>query len=375
MQKVHILSTDRECLEKVAYVSNPAFSLVVLNEPERVVDQIHDSSCLIIDEAFSGEFTANLLNDLFVGGADLPVLILLSEADVTSAVRYTQLGALDCIPRPVQTRGLVHSLTRAILTKRSAIDEESVDSAGISGITGSDRHTVTLRKRLSRIAGRNSSVLIYGESGSGKDVVSRAIHRLSPRADRPYLAVNVAAIPGALFESELFGVARGAYTGAVERDGVFTFARGGTVFLDEIGELALEHQVKLLRVIEEKVVTPLGSRIAVPVDFRLVSATNRNLSQMVRDGTFRRDLYYRLSTAPVRIFPLRDRPDDLWPLVAEFFHRQNMPAPPFSTDAREMLAAYTWPGNVRELYNVLERSLIYGDGERVRGSDIVFDEV
>jgi len=220
-----------------------------------------------------------------------------------------------------------------------------------------------LKAELARLSGSRGTIIVTGESGSGKEVVARAIHALSRRADRPYVTFNSAAVPRELFEGQLFGYRRGAFTGATsDHPGVIRAADGGTLFLDEIGELPLEVQPKLLRFLENGEILPLGERGPVQVDVRVIAATHRDLLRLVRAGTFREDLYYRLQVIPVHVAPLRERPEDVVALARHFLRRftpAGREPPRLGADAEARLAAHGWPGNVRELRNVIERSLAF----------------
>ncbi|MDX9980755.1 MAG: sigma 54-interacting transcriptional regulator [Lentisphaeria bacterium] len=215
---------------------------------------------------------------------------------------------------------------------------------------------------IERVARTDTTVLVQGESGTGKELVARSIHRRSARQNRPFVPINCAAIPASLLESELFGHEKGAFTGALQRRiGRFEIAEGGTVFLDEIGEMPLDMQAKLLRVLQERTVTPVGGNRTVPVDVRIVAATNRNLDTMVAAGTFRQDLFFRLSVLPLRLPPLRERPGDIPILVHAFLHRLARPDTRVSPEAMRFLAAHPWPGNVRELENAIEAALVIAE--------------
>ena len=243
----------------------------------------------------------------------------------------------------------------------------SVESS-LPGMIGNSRSMQPVYRAARLLAGRDTTVLITGPTGSGKELVARAIHQLSPRARRAFVVVNCAAIPETLLESELFGHARGAFTGALQSySGRIQAAQGGTLFLDEIGEMPLSLQPKLLRFLERKEVQRLGSYETLQVDTRIAAATNANLPALVRQGKFREDLYYRLATFPLEIPPLRDRPEDLAVLARHFVEQLalHLPAPKISSAAMQMLRAQRWAGNVRELQNVMERALILAEGQPV----------
>ncbi len=245
---------------------------------------------------------------------------------------------------------------------------QSILEAPLPGMIGNSRVMRPVYRLARLLAPRNTTVLITGPTGCGKEVVARAIHQLSPRAARAFAVVNCAAIPETLLEAELFGHARGAFTGAVQSyTGRIQAAQGGTLFLDEIGEMPLGLQPKLLRFLEQKELQRLGSAEVVRVDARVVSATNAHLLTLVREGKFREDLYYRLCAFPIEIPPLRDRPEDIAPLARHFLakYAAPLPAPEFSTEALQLLKTQSWAGNIRELQNVVERALILSEGQAV----------
>lgn len=238
-----------------------------------------------------------------------------------------------------------------------------------------DPKSRALQERIKRLAPSDASILIMGETGTGKELVARQLHRLSPRANGPFIAVNCAALPENLVESELFGHEKGAFTGALfQKKGWFEAAHGGTLFLDEVGDLPLATQVKLLRVIQEREFSRLGGRATVPVDIRLVAATNVNLAEAVRSGRFREDLYYRLDVAQVRLTPLRERPTDILPLADHFIglyqNRLHLHGVRLSAEARQALLAYPWPGNIRELENAIHRALLVLSDGLIRLEDL-----
>jgi len=302
------------------------------------------------------------------------VVVLTGYGTIPVAVACLQAGAAHFLTKPFdndEIQDLVSRLGRQILAARR--DREARDGAGGPLLVAEDPRMRRVLELVDRVAPSPVPVLIEGESGTGKELVARAIHARSAVSDRPFLAVNAAALPDTLLESELFGHKRGAFTGA-ERDraGLFAEARGGTVFLDEIASMSLAFQAKLLRVLQEKVVRPLGSSADVPVDFRLVSATNRDLEEAIRIGTFRDDLYYRLRVVTVHVPALRERPEDIGPLARHFLARAvatcvgpEAPVPELSSEAIDALRAHAWPGNVRELENAVQRAVVVCRGRRI----------
>jgi DNA-binding NtrC family response regulator len=303
----------------------------------------------------------------------LPVVIMTAYGSIAEAVAAMRDGAYDFIQKPIDLEHLKHLLARAmernqLMRENIVLKEEYARRFGFPRIVGDHPAMKGVAKEMQRIAPTDATVLLLGESGTGKELFARAIHQLSPRATKPYIALNCAALPESLIENELFGHERGAFTGAdTRRPGKFELANGGTVFLDEIGELPPGVQGKLLRVIEDKIVQRLGSSADLKVDVRLIAATNRDLEQAVKDGGFRSDLYYRLAVIPLRIPALRERGDDVLVLADYFLERfqreLRKPHLSLSGTARAALKSHGWPGNVRELQNVIERAAILNDRE------------
>lgn len=251
----------------------------------------------------------------------------------------------------------------------------SANEDGFDEIIGSSPVLKKVQEKIRAVAGSNSSVLLLGESGTGKEKFAQAIHKFSNRKNKPLVTVNCAALPLSILESELFGHERGAFTGANQkRAGKFELAAGGTIFLDEIGELPLEAQVKLLRVLQEKEIERLGGGQLVPVDIRVITATNRNLEKEVAEGRFRLDLYYRLNVFPIELPPLRERKEDIAPLVAYFLKKFSQalrkPVPPISDEAMQSLLEYRWPGNIRELEHTIERQVIMAGSSGITDFDL-----
>jgi len=293
----------------------------------------------------------------------LPVLILTAHGTIPDAVAATQRGVFGFLTKPFDSRELLQLVAAALkLSGDDAGPGNAATGEWRNGIITRSPAMEDLLRQAKLVADSDASVLIYGDSGTGKELLARAIHRASRREDRPFVAVNCGAIPGELLESELFGHARGAFTGAVQaHKGLFQAADGGTLFLDEIGDMPLPLQVKLLRVLQEGEVRPVGSTQAIPVDVRMISATNRDLDEQKAVGLFREDLYYRLNVVSLRLPPLAARREDI-PLLAAYFlrklaERYHKPIPTLAPDAMALLVAAPWPGNVRQLLNLLEQAL------------------
>lgn len=292
-------------------------------------------------------------------GRGIPVIVLTGHGSIPEAVRAMRLGAFSFLLKPVDADQLYEVLLQATGQSGSVTPELIGHSSG----------TKRLRELLNQLAPADDPVLLFGETGTGKEVAASYLHVHSFRATRPFVGVNVGGMPGELLESELFGHARGAFTGAErKKQGLFAAAEDGTLFLDEISELPLEHQVKLLRVIETRRFRPVGEAREEPLRARLIVATNRNLMAMVRAGTFREDLYYRLHVLPVEIPPLRTRREDILP-IAELWLKRLLHRPVgFSLDAERVLLAYDYPGNVRELVNVVRRLALFVTGDQIEGA-------
>jgi two-component system NtrC family response regulator len=306
---------------------------------------------------------------------EVPVLVITAFGNVETAVEAMREGAYDFIGKPFHRDQLLLSVGKALERRRLAAEVRSlrIRASGVEReIVFASPAMARLVEMADRVARSEATVLVTGESGTGKEVVARRLHVRSPRAEGPFVAVNCAAIPGELLESELFGHARGAFTGAVKsRTGRFRQAEGGTLFLDEVSELPIPLQGKLLRVLQEKTVDVVGSDVPVPVDVRVVAATNRDLPERIRAGSFREDLYYRLNVVELRVPPLRERPEDIPALAAHFLAAlapgRELSIPPAVLDA---LARRPWPGNVRELRNACERMAILCDGDELSLDDL-----
>jgi DNA-binding NtrC family response regulator len=310
----------------------------------------------------------------------LPVIVMTGYASIQDAVRAMKEGATDFLAKPVEPEHLLLMVERAITQRRMMVEntvlkEELAERRGAPRIVGEDPKLRQVSQQLHRAAATDATVLIEGESGTGKELFARALHALSPRADGPFVAINCAAIPETLLETELFGHEKGAFTGAVVRKlGRFEVAHRGTLFLDEIGDLPMAMQAKILRAIEERQFERVGGTQTLRVDVRVVAATHRNLKARAAERLFREDLYFRLSVFPIRVPPLRERHGDVILLARYFIERfcrdLSKPVLGLSPEAMDALSGYSWPGNVRELQNCIERAAILCEEGPIKPRDL-----
>ena len=300
----------------------------------------------------------------------LPVTILTAHATATNTIEAMRLGAFDHLTKPIGRADLARVLGHMIASRPERPPSQSEATEG--ELIGSSEAMRTVQKRIGMLADSDATVLITGETGTGKELVARAIHGHGHRGAHPFIAVNCAAIPAELMETELFGHVRGAFTGAVsDRTGAFSQAERGTLFLDEIGDMDIAMQAKILRALQERIVTPVGGK-PIPVDVRVIAATHRDLRQRVRDGTFREDLFYRLDVVPIHLPALRERIADILPL-AEYF-LEHAGGKRLSAGAAARLVRHPWPGNVRELKNAMERAAVLVRGEVIDVAELGFVE-
>jgi two-component system nitrogen regulation response regulator NtrX len=307
----------------------------------------------------------------------ITVIMISGHGTIETAVRATKLGAFDFIEKPLSLDKVLIAVTNALRMKELFTENEELKrvAGNEHELIGATAVMVALREQIMRVAPTNASVLVSGANGTGKELVARSIHYYSPRHEKPFVAINCAAIPEELIESELFGHEKGAFTGALaQKKGKFDLADGGTLFLDEIGDMSLQTQAKVLRILQERSFERVGGTRLVTVDVRIVAATNKDLNEEIRLGRFREDLYYRLNVVPFRVPALRERTDDIPMLVQHFidlFYRKEGREPKqFVPEALEALKQYTWPGNVRELKNIIERILIMTSGRSITCDDI-----
>jgi DNA-binding NtrC family response regulator len=360
------------------------FSLAIDSSRERVTDLVLQKKCdvVVLDlDCCPADDPFGLIDKL--QSLDVPLVIVTGDASRKTAIELLGRGVQNYCRKPVAVQELSLAVRWAhehAVLKRELADHppQSAPASGCGQLIGSSAGSQEVYDLIRRVADLNAFVLITGESGTGKELIARAIHSLGARKQKPFVAVSCGAIPDSLIEAELFGCEKGAFTGAsARRTGYFEEAADGTLLLDEIGELSHHTQVKLLRVLQQREFTRLGSSKTIPLSARVLFATNRNLKRMVAEGTFREDLYYRLNVIGIQSLPLRDRPDDI-PEIAQHFlakyARGNRKAGPyFEPDALELLCQHTWPGNVRELENVIQSAIILSDDDAIRASNLPED--
>jgi DNA-binding NtrC family response regulator len=325
-------------------------------------------SCLVLDVQLPGLSGLDLQQELAEADVQIPIIFLTGHGDVPMSVRAMKAGALEFLTKPVNDEDLLEAIQQGIARDHRARQRRGdVAQHNFEGIVGTSAALSAVLKQVEVVAPTESTVLLLGETGTGKELIARAILNVSSRSNCPFVKLNCAAIPSGLLESELFGHEKGAFTGAVaQKVGRFELAHGGTLFLDEVGDIPLELQPKLLRVLQEQEFERLGSTRTLRVDVRLIAATNRDLAQMVGEKQFREDLYFRLNVFPIRIPPLRDRAGDIPPLVRHYVdtyaQRMNKRIETIPEETMAALCRYSWPGNIRELQNLIERAVILTPG-------------
>jgi len=334
---------------------------------------------LVIADLMMPEMSGiELLNKARIIDPALEFIVMTAFASVDTAIEALKNGAFDYITKPFQVDEIKIAVRKIEERKKIKSENRMLKqqlSSGFDTFITADPNTLKILRLAQKVANSDTTILILGDSGAGKEVLSKAIHSESNRSKKPFVSVNCGALPESLLESELFGHIKGSFTGAVkDKQGLFAAADKGTIFLDEIGETSPSIQVKLLRALEEKTITPVGGTKPVTVDVRIIAATNAKLEKMVKKGEFRPDLYYRLNVFPLTIPPLKDRPKDI-PLLANFFvkrHCARMELPERNIDPQTMklLKSYSWPGNVRQLENMLERAILLAKGESILPADL-----
>jgi two-component system response regulator AtoC len=369
-----------------AMLERAGFAPLVFNDSSEAIEALEtpengEIEAIVTDLYMPGPSGMDILRHCQKFHPELPVVITTAYGTVEAAVSALKQGAFDFITKPFDQTELLNVVKKAVATYQERLKEpnsvirEQVTAPAISSIIGSSALMQEVFKVIHKIAASPSTVLISGESGTGKELVAFEIHRNSDRQDKPFIKINCAAIPSTLIESELFGHEKGAFTGAVStKPGRFELAHNGTLFLDEVAEMPLEMQVKLLRVLQEQELERVGGVSSIKIDVRIITATNKNLEQEVKSGRFREDLFYRLNVVPIVLPALRERKDDIDLLVtffiAQFNEKLKKSVTAVSPEAMSILRNYSWPGNIRQLENALERMILMADGSELRARDI-----
>ena len=331
---------------------------------------------MVLDHKMPVPDGMEVLRRIRAKGETFPIIMLTAHGNVQLAVEAMKAGATEYLTKPFDLEELKLAIEKALRISELSeevqrLREELDRDWDIDGIVATDPRMLEVLATVHKVAPTSATAMIYGESGTGKELIARAIHRLSPRGGKPFIEVHAGALPETLLESELFGYEKGAFTGAVQsKPGRFEMANGGTLFLDEIGDITPNVQVKLLRVLQERRFERLGATRSIEVDVRVVAATNQDLQQLIADGQFREDLFYRLNVVPITLPPLRQRKGDVPRLVAHFLDKFQAGETTISPDAMNLLVEYAWPGNIRELENTVERMIILSPGPEIGVDDL-----
>lgn len=382
MIKILIIDDEPEMLHSLQKIlsQRKEFSVDLAQDADRALEIVKKNDFdLIISDLKMGKVSGiDILKSALARNSEAKVILISGYGTIETSVAAIQEGAFDFLEKPFTSKKLFACIDRAIQTK--SIEKTDTEKPGekpweITGLVYQSKQMDETVKMVYKIAPGDLSVLITGESGTGKELIARAIHSMSKRSTNPFVPVNCGALPEHLFESELFGHERGAFTGAVKtKPGLLEFANQGTFFFDEIGDLSLPLQVKLLRMLEDQQIRRVGGQKEISIDVRIIAATNSNIEQAVRDGKFREDLYYRLNTIQIEIPPLRDRIDDILPLAYHFLNeisqKNEKTIKKFTTDAEDLLKTYAWPGNVRELQNMISRAYFLCSSPIIDESDL-----
>jgi DNA-binding NtrC family response regulator len=383
MNRILVADDDaviREGLRRI--LTAEGYEVEVVSNGRAALDRLEQKrfKLLITDLKMPGMSGLEVLQAIRSFQPELPVILITGYAAIDNAVEAMKNGATDYLSKPFANDELVSKVKHAIESRAVLIDDiclrrEMSETHGFDSLLGDSREMQRLYQRILQVAPTDSTILITGESGTGKELVARAIHAHSQRRAEPFVAIDCTALAENLLESELFGHVKGSFTGATQtKCGLFEVAEGGTLFLDEVGNISLATQAKLLRVLQERVVTPIGGTKPISIDIRLVAATNANLREMVKRGTFRDDLFFRLNIIPIELPPLRERKGDLMLLASQFLKRfseeNGKEIRGFSPDVIEQLEHYSFPGNVRELENIIERAVVLSHSDLLQRQDL-----
>ncbi len=359
-----LLVTDEAIIRKSVQLGleQQGYQVLTAESVKEAMSQVRDIDCVVCEHRLADGSGI----DLIVHFKPIPLILLVGQVSLQAGILAMRKGAFDCFTKPVDHSDLLRSIEKATATRSTKSTDMMIGQSDLM---------LQLKKQVSRVAPLDTTILIGGESGTGKELVAKSIHQMSSRSEKDMVSVNCAAIPESLIEAELFGHVKGAFTGATQdRAGLIESADGSTLFLDEIGELPLEAQSRLLRVLQEGEIRKVGSTDRTYVNVRLVAATHRNLLDMVSKGQFREDLYYRLNVIELRCPPLRDRGEDIMVLAEALLdrvkHQMNRPELKFSGSIQASIESHPWPGNVRELGNVIERAVVLCEGPLIDHSDL-----
>lgn len=362
-------------------LKNEGYKIIAVSDGTEAVERVKAESpdLILLDLRMPRLDGMGALKEIKMIDPGIPVIMITAHGTTESAVQAMKMGALDYISKPFDVEELKIQIRKALDVRdmKEQIEYLTEELKNRTGrvIIGESPKMKRVLEMVEKVANSNATVLITGESGTGKELIANAIHYNSNRKDKPYVKVNCGAIPESLIESELFGHEKGAFTGAISRKlGRFERANGGTIFLDEVGELSPATQVKLLRVLQERQIERVGGTEVIDVDIRVIAATNRDLKKMVEEGAFREDLYYRLNVMPIELPPLRERKEDIPKLIRYFLKKycdeMGKPDMDVSDNAMEALVSYSWKGNIRELENVMERLVILSQGNVINKGDL-----
>lgn len=385
MARLKILVVDDEAVIReglMRVLESDRFAVEICKSGHSAIERIQEEEygLIITDLKMPGMNGIEVLKAVRTLQPDVPVIMISGYATVDTAVEAMKNGAVDYIAKPFTPEQIIEKVERALEQRSIMLDEiylkkEIADHHGFGLFIGESREMLKVYRRIMQVAPTDATVLITGESGTGKELVARAIHENSSRREHPFVAVDCTSLAENLLESELFGHVKGSFTGAVQtKMGLFKVADNGTLFLDEVSNISLTTQAKLLRVLQERLVTPIGGTQPIPINIHLVAATNRNLKTMVAEGTLREDLYFRLNIIPIELPPLRERRGDIPLLISHFLKKIadeiGKDIRGLAPDAMAMLEAYSFPGNVRELENIIERSVVLAEGDIISKDEL-----
>ncbi len=385
--KILVVDDDRSILTVLSMrLESAGYEVITATNGDEAKRAIKENSIdlAIIDQKLENEDGIELMQEIHLIIPELPVIILTAYGTIDSAVEAIKKGAYTYITKPFDPQNLLMHIDKALESRRLTFELENLrqllhQEYSFSNIVAKSEKMREILKLVSQIAPTDSTVFIYGESGTGKELIAKAIHLASHRSKAPFVAINCAALPETLLESELFGYEKGAFTGAIKSTkGIFSRAHKGTIFLDEIGDMSLSVQAKFLRVLQEKKFYPLGSEHPIEVDVRIIVATNKDLWKEVERGNFRRDLFYRIHVIPIHLPPLRERREDI-PLLVDHFikkysKKMSKKIKKIDPKALKKLMLYDWPGNIRELENVVEYAIVMTESEIISEEHIILPE-